>query len=148
MFWPIFPYFAGGGGREGLKSLLLFVSEKCYLCDMKLAEKVLRRLYKDRDVFTADEVARVEAVIDAYNEEKSLRGKKYALPTRFVAVGEEVVVSGKRFVCRVAARVSVPSDACSGCSLSKLYLGCGDLQCSPFDRKDGKFVWFGEVKKS
>ena len=114
---------------------------------MKLAEKILRRMRPDAALFSPDELSYVGEVVAAYNEEKALLGKKTALPTRFVAIGDEVVVRGRRFRCVEADRVSVPAEACSGCSLSKLYLGCGDLQCGCFDRRDKKFVWFKEVKK-
>lgn len=114
---------------------------------MKLAEKILRRMRPDAEIFPPEALSYVEEVVAAYNEEKALLGKKTALPTRFVEIGDEVVVRGRRFRCEEAARISLPADACSGCSLSKLYLGCGDLQCSCFDRRDKKFVWFKEVKK-
>lgn len=113
---------------------------------MKMAEKVLRRL-DGEDTFTAAKIERVSAIIEAYNEERSLMGKKTALPTRFIEIGGEVEVRGHRFRCVEADRVSVPAEACSGCSLSKLYLRCGDLQCGCFDRRDKKIVWFKEVKK-
>ena len=112
---------------------------------MKLVEKILRRAYRDRTEFSAAEVEFAGAIIAAYNEEREARGKKSSLPTKFVPVGEEVTVSGRRFLCIAAEKVGVPSEACSGCSLSKLYLGCGDLQCGPFDRRDKRFVWFKEV---
>ena len=114
---------------------------------MKLAEKILRRVYRDRTDFSAEELDLVSAVVAAYGEERSLAAKKTALPTRYVEIGAEVVVSGRRFRCVTADKVSVPAEACRGCSLSKLYLGCGDLQCGCFDRRDKKFVWFVEVKK-
>lgn len=106
----------------------------------------MRRMYGG-GTFTAAEIERVSAIIEAYNEERSLLGKKTALPTRFVEIGEEVDVRGRRFRCVAADVVSQPAHACLGCSLSKLYLGCGDLQCGCFDRRDRKFVWFKEVKK-
>lgn len=112
---------------------------------MKVAEKVLRRLYRDRQKFSVAEVAEATAIIDAYNEERASRQKSVQLPTRFVAVGDEVVVSGRRFVCVERGQVWPPCEACKGCDLSRLYLGCGDLQCGPFDRKDRRFVWFKQV---
>ncbi|MGM9736947.1 MAG: hypothetical protein ACI3ZT_00875 [Candidatus Cryptobacteroides sp.] len=114
---------------------------------MKLAEKILHRMRPDTASFTADEIQFVSEVIAAYNEEKALLGRKSALPTRFVEIGGNVVVRSRVFRCEEAEKISLPSEACSGCSLSKLYLGCGDLQCSAFDRRDRKFVWFKEVKK-
>ena len=42
---------------------------------MKVAEKVLRRLYRDRQKFSVAEVAEATAIIDAYNEERASRQK-------------------------------------------------------------------------
>ena len=33
----------------------------------------------------------------------------------------------------------------SGIDISRKYRSCGSLQCSRFDRKDGRNVWFVEV---
>ena len=40
---------------------------------------------------------------------------------------------------------SCPAAACSGCDFSRRGRGCWSLQCSPQDRRDGRFVWFVEV---
>ena len=111
---------------------------------MRDSEKILRRIGWSGSI-SAEDIAFVDEVISAYNEERALMGKKTSLPTKFVAVGDEVVVSGRRMLCVARGRINVPSEACIGCAFSKLYLGCGDLQCGPFDRRDTKFVWFKEI---
>lgn len=113
-----------------------------------MLEKILHRIYADRDSFSAEELAFVGGVVSAYNEERAARAKAVALPTRFVAVGDMVMVAGHSMRCvRRPSDVWPPSEACKGCSLSRLYLGCGDLQCSLFDRRDKKNVWFVEDEK-
>ena len=136
-----------GRGREWCKDYFRKLQRFRTFADMETAKKILRRLHRDRDDFTAAEVSYASQIIAAYNEEMALRGKNSKLPTKEVAIGDEVEVSGRKFVCVKAARVNVPSEACSGCALRKLYLGCGDLKCSPFDRRDGNFVWFKTPEK-
>lgn len=67
------------------------------------------------------------------------------LPTRFVPVGGRVRMGGVEYECVEAGAETCPSAACSGCDFSREGRGCWSLQCSPFDRRDGKFVWFREV---
>lgn len=88
----------------------------------------------------------VSRMLSARIEVSSADGRKSRLPMREVPVGGEVRVSGRLFRCVRRPSVWPPCEACSGCDLSGLYLGCGDLRCSPFDRSDGCFVWFKEVK--
>ena len=78
-------------------------------------------------------------------------GKGVGLPTRFVRVGDVFSRYGKVLRCveRPAAGVMMPSDACMGCFFScsrsvNSMINCNDIQCSKFDRMDGRSVWFVE----
>lgn len=75
------------------------------------------------------------------------------LPTRYVPVGEEFARYGVRLVCVLRPRVECVSSACRGCWFSRgrrviggevVMLNCKDIQCSAWDRMDGKNVWFVE----
>lgn len=125
-----------------LKSLLLFIAEKLYICGMKMSERILRRVHPGRGDFGEDERSYVEVVLSAYNDERASSGRTSAMPVRYVPEGGEVTVAGRVLRCVRRGAVTCPADACSGCSLSRLYLGCADLQCSSFDRRDGINVWF------
>ena len=112
---------------------------------MVMSERILRRMGRTDAGFGEAELAYVADVIAAYNEERAAGGKAVALPMRYVDIGGEIEVSGHRLRCiERPVRVWPPCEACSGCALSKLYLGCSDIQCSIFDRRDRKDVWFVE----
>ena len=75
------------------------------------------------------------------------------LPTRYVPLGEVFTRYGVRLVCIRRPRVECVSGACRGCLFSrgrKLIngetdmLNCNDIQCSSWDRMDGRNVWFIE----
>ena len=68
------------------------------------------------------------------------------LPTRYVEVGGRVRFGGVEYECVEAPPESCPAAACSGCDFSRKRRGCWSLQCSPQDRRDGRFVWFREVE--
>lgn len=74
------------------------------------------------------------------------RSRAEDLPTRFVPVGGRVRVGGIEYECEAAARESCPAAACSGCDFSRKGRVCWGLQCSPHDRRDGRRVWFREVR--
>lgn len=109
---------------------------------MTKEERILRSLYPEREYFTIKEIESVRAGmhrgIPTYDS--SVR-----LPWKFVPVGCTVEVGDECFVCVEAEKVSLPMDACIGCAFSRGGRGCKHLQCSPFDRRDHKFVWFKEV---
>ncbi len=66
-------------------------------------------------------------------------------PILYVAVGDIVVIAGRRYRCIARPDVD-PALACSGCA----FRGCScppRLQCSKFDRRDKRFVWFEEVRQ-
>lgn len=73
------------------------------------------------------------------------------LPTRYVPIGDEFTRYGVRLVCVRRPRVASVSAACKGCWFSRgrkvingetVMLNCNDIQCSSWDRMDGKNVWF------
>lgn len=75
------------------------------------------------------------------------------LPTRYVPVGGEFTRYGVRLVCVRRPRVECISGACRGCWFSRgrkvingetVMLNCNDIQCSSWDRMDGRNVWFVE----
>ena len=61
------------------------------------------------------------------------------------AVGEVFVLGRYRYECVVAPRRLLPCEACLGCVFARKRRNCNKLKCSPFDRSDGRFVWFKEV---
>lgn len=77
---------------------------------------------------------------------RARRSRAEDLPTRFVPVGGRVRVGGIEYECYEAARESCPAAACSGCDFSRKGRVCWGLQCSPYDRRDGRRVWFREVE--
>lgn len=61
-------------------------------------------------------------------------------PMVYVPIGKYIFIGGERFKCVLRPNV-VPIDACLGCAFRGR--SCPPrLQCSKFDRRDGKFVWF------
>ena len=75
------------------------------------------------------------------------------LPTRYVPVGSEFTRYGVRLVCVKRPQVGSVSAACKGCWFSRgrkviggetVMLNCNDIQCSKWDRMDGRNVWFVE----
>lgn len=87
------------------------------------------------------------------NEDKTTRINN-RLPTRFVPVGKTIKRYGNTFRCvlRPPAEMLSPQDACRGCWFCRthrdynLVSNCSAIQCSSFDRKDGKNVWFQLVE--
>ena len=66
------------------------------------------------------------------------------LPHRFIPVGGEFESRGMRVtVVERPARLDA-SEACSGCVFNTML--CPRVQCSKWDRADGKNVWYKEVK--
>lgn len=111
---------------------------------MGIVKKIAVRVYGEEA--WADHEGEVRAVLAAAAEERSVESKRARLPRTEIPVGGTVRQSGRLFRCvERPGDVWPPSEACSGCSISGLYLGCGDLKCSAFDRSDGRDVWFVEV---
>lgn len=110
---------------------------------MKIEESILRSLHPERDSFTDEEISAVRRGM-LFDGGKT--GKVRELPLRFVPLGGEFVVGGKRYVCFRAPRDLNWVDACMGCAFKRLSCHSNIPQCSPFDRRDGIRVWFREVR--
>lgn len=109
---------------------------------MERIENILRRAFPERDAFTEEERSFAAKV---YAASLSGGGRSSLLPTRFVGVGDEVEVGGIRYRCVLRNDESCPAAACWGCDISRKGRWCQDLQCSVFDRRDRRNVWFVEV---
>ena len=77
----------------------------------------------------------------------------HGLPTRYVRLGEEFMRYGVSLVCVRRPEGLHPGDACKGCWFAKgrkrlcgdtVMVNCNDMQCSSWDRMDGRNVWFIE----
>ena len=99
---------------------------------------ILHAIFPDRDEFCEDEVSRV---ISAMRMPGEVSPKTVVRrPMRFVPVGEVVTVRNVRYRCVERPEVH-HRDCCSGCA----FVGstCPPyLQCSKFDRRDRRFIWF------
>ena len=80
--------------------------------------------------------------------------KHSKLPTRFVRVGEVLHRYGKDLICEIrpGSMLMLPCEACEGCWFKNSrdgssVINCNDLQCSSFDRVEGKNVWFRALRK-
>lgn len=75
----------------------------------------------------------------------------HGLPTRFVPLGETFVRYGVELRCVLRDPIGCPRDACRGCWFSKARkadgrnVNCADIQCSSWDRMDGRNVWYVPV---
>ena len=74
--------------------------------------------------------------VGVMKSEKSLR-----VPNVFIAIGEEIVVAGKRYRCIERPDVHW-RDCCRGCAFIGTAHCPPRVQCTKFTRRDGKFVWF------
>lgn len=70
------------------------------------------------------------------------------LPTRYVSLGDEFVRYGVRLLCVARPCDLLPTASCKGCwfnrsrSVNGNPINCNDIQCSSWDRMDGRNVWF------
>lgn len=107
-------------------------------------KSVLHEMYPGRDTYTEAELLAARRVMDAsvMRTDRSSR-----LPSVYVPVGGEYVYGGIKYRCIVRPNVS-PRDCCRGCDFRCLRYPCpAALQCSKFDRRDGRFVWFVRVEE-
>lgn len=109
---------------------------------MERSIMILKSLYPQRDDFSEQEEAFVDAILRA---SATLPKRRIQAPSSWCGVGDTLTVGGRTYRC-----VEVPSDthwseACSGCDFSRCYRNCDGVMCSKFDRKDGKFVWYQEI---
>lgn len=106
---------------------------------------LLKRLYPGRESFSACQVDVVRRLLGREDGER-VAGRCDRLPYIFVPIGGRIRVGGKVYECVKADATILPLQACSGCALRRGRVQCFRYQCSPFDRSDGKFTWFVEVK--
>lgn len=75
------------------------------------------------------------------------------LPTRYVRLGDEFERYRTTLVCVRRPDDLHPADACKGCWFARgrkrivgetVLVNCNDIQCSSWDRMDGRNVWFIE----
>ena len=84
------------------------------------------------------------------NENNALPKVNRKLPTKFIPVNRTIARYGRLFKCVLRPPVETldVQDACKGCWFARthrddrLTSNCNAVQCSSFDRKDGKNVWF------
>ena len=105
---------------------------------MTREERILRFKYPFREEFTEAEIREVRRLLsaDEYKDESAGR-----LPTRFVEVGCITNIFGRLFRCVEADR-GILTDPCWGCDLKDMACSSKVPQCSPFDRRDHKRVWY------
>ena len=96
-----------------------------------------------RAVFSQEEILEVRRLLskDGDKDESSSR-----LPSKFIPVGDRVLILGKLYKCVEADR-HILTDPCLGCDLASENCSFRVPQCSPFDRRDKKRVWFKLVKQ-
>lgn len=102
-------------------------------------DRVLRKAFPERDVFTDEEVRLAKAALYVANSD----APKSRMPRTDIEVGGYVNKGGRRYVCIERGEVISPADACMGCALRDR--PCSGLRCSSFDRRDGRNVWFAEA---
>ena len=110
---------------------------------MTREERILRFKYPYREYFTEEEVREVRRLLsaDEYKDESAGR-----LPTKFVQVGSITNIFGRLFRCVEADR-RILTDPCRGCDLKDLACSSKVPQCSPFDRRDHRRVWYKLVTR-
>ena len=112
----------------------------------KRVREVLQVLYPGRTEWSGEEESAARRVLAWRGGSGDTRpSRSEVLPTKFVPVGGRVRLGGEEFECVKAPAETCPSAACEGCAFSRKGRGCWNLQCSPQDRRDGRFVWFREV---
>ena len=108
---------------------------------MTREERILRFKYPDRTEFTDDEIRDVRRLLSRDDEKDESAAR---LPSRFVEVGRIVPIAGSLYRCVEASR-DILTDPCLGCDLREMNCTSRVPQCSPFDRRDRKRVWFRRV---
>lgn len=102
---------------------------------------LLRRVCPGRE-FTPGEIEAANIVLGAMN---ATADAKLRIPRRFVPVGGFYVKDGVSYECVPRGEVGCVRDACKGCAFCRTSSSdrwCLGLQCSMWDREDGRDVWF------
>lgn len=74
--------------------------------------------------------------------DKSLRSA--SAPRGFIPVGGMFTYGGMSVIVKERPQGIRAMDACAGCAFARG--GCPNIQCSCFDRIDGKSVWFESIR--
>jgi hypothetical protein len=109
-------------------------------------EALLRRVCPGRE-FSPGEVEAANLVLSSFLGQGD---KASRIPRRYIPLGESYEKDGKEYVCVEREEVASPKMACSGCVFSKSSSPdrwCLGLQCSRWDRADGRNVWFVEAEE-
>lgn len=80
------------------------------------------------------------------NRKENKQERSERLPNRFFRIGDSIRFDGVLYKVIERPYVERPSQVCNGCDLHNK--GCERLQCSKFDRVDGKNVWFVKIEKA
>lgn len=99
--------------------------------------KVLRAMFPGADEYTDEQIESARKAVSAimHRSERRMR-----LPSVFVPIGGIYKRGDVSYRCVARPRVN-PRDCCRGCAF--YHMQCPEvLQCSKFDREDGRFVWF------
>ena len=109
---------------------------------MTIEERILRYKWPERTEFSPEEFREVRRLLskDGEKDESAAR-----LPSKFVSVGSVVTINGVSYRCVEASR-SMLTDPCLGCDLRDVNCTSKVPQCSPFDRRDRRRVWFKRVE--
>lgn len=105
---------------------------------MTKEERILRFKWPDRTEFTDEEIREVKRLL-AREDEKDESASR--LPVKFVPIGSVCAYKGRMYRC-VEARRDILTDPCLGCDIGGENCTSKAPQCSPFDRKDRRRVWF------
>lgn len=111
-----------------------------FVAEMEILDK-LKRVFPEREGFSDAEIAFAARLL-SFTARKTSDAP--SLPSRFVELGGVVLHEGHWYRC-IESKATHPSEACCGCDIARLYRGCGSLQCSKFDRRDGRNVWYIET---
>jgi len=110
---------------------------------MKRSEQLLRKAFPGREGFSVMELEAVEGVLGVLG---SVDDRSSRLPMVFIEIGDLVEHYGHVYRCVERPKGIEVCMACSGCDFDRKHRQCffANLQCSSFDRRDRKSVWFVE----
>ena len=66
-------------------------------------------------------------------------------PKTFIKVNETIHLNGEKYQAILRPKDYLPADVCKGYDLREDGQNCKIMQCSSFDRRDNKSVWFVRV---
>lgn len=105
---------------------------------MTKEERILRFKWPDRTEFTDEEIREVKRLLSREDEKDESASR---LPVKFVPIGSVTAYKGRMYRC-VEARRDILTDPCLGCDIGGENCTSKAPQCSPFDRRDRRRVWY------